>query len=96
MVLEVVVLVVSGGHTNLYLVAAEGEYRLLGRTRDDAAGEAFDKVATLLGLDYPGGPIIDRLAQSGDDHAVAGGSIGNFQNTSVWPSTNFRRYAGLI
>ena len=68
--LPAVVLVVSGGHTNLYLIAAEGEYRLLGRTRDDAAGEAFDKVATLLGLEYPGGPIIDRLAQSGDDHAV--------------------------
>ena len=66
-----VVLVVSGGHTNLYLVAAEGEYALVGRTRDDAAGEAFDKVATLIGLGYPGGPVIDRLAREGNDRAVA-------------------------
>jgi N6-L-threonylcarbamoyladenine synthase len=65
-----VVLVVSGGHTSLYLVAEEGEYRLIGRTRDDAAGEAYDKVAKLLGLGYPGGPVIDRLAQGGDDRAV--------------------------
>ena len=56
------VLVVSGGHTSLYLVPEAGEYRLLGRTRDDAAGEAYDKVAKLLGLSYPGGPVIDRLA----------------------------------
>lgn len=66
-----VVLVVSGGHTNLYLVSSPGEYRLIGRTRDDAAGEAYDKVAKLLGLGYPGGPIIDRLAKQGDDRAVA-------------------------
>ena len=50
-------LVVSGGHTSLYLVTAPGVYQLLGRTRDDAAGEAYDKVAKLLGLGYPGGPI---------------------------------------
>jgi N6-L-threonylcarbamoyladenine synthase len=68
--LPAVVLVVSGGHTSLYLVARPGEYRLLGRTRDDAAGEAFDKVAKLLGLGYPGGPIIDRLARDGDPRAV--------------------------
>jgi N6-L-threonylcarbamoyladenine synthase len=68
--LPAVVLVVSGGHTSLYLVAEEGEYRLIGRTRDDAAGEAYDKVAKLLGLGYPGGPVIDRLAQGGDDRAV--------------------------
>jgi N6-L-threonylcarbamoyladenine synthase len=55
-------LLVSGGHTLLVDVAAWGRYRLLGRTRDDAAGEAFDKVAKLLGLPYPGGPHIDRLA----------------------------------
>lgn len=60
-----VVLVVSGGHTSLYLVPREGEYRLVGRTRDDAAGEAYDKVAKLLGLGYPGGPIVDRLAADG-------------------------------
>lgn len=63
------VLVVSGGHTSLYLVPEPGVYRLLGRTRDDAAGEAYDKVAKLLGLGYPGGPIIDRQARLGDDRA---------------------------
>ena len=65
-----VVLVVSGGHTSLYLVRAPGDYRLLGRTRDDAAGEAYDKVAKLLGLGYPGGPVIDALAAGGRDDAV--------------------------
>jgi N6-L-threonylcarbamoyladenine synthase len=69
--LPAVVLVVSGGHTNLYLVPADGAYVLLGRTRDDAAGEAFDKVAKLLGLGYPGGPIIDRLAASGNPRAIS-------------------------
>ncbi|HSE97661.1 MAG TPA: tRNA (adenosine(37)-N6)-threonylcarbamoyltransferase complex transferase subunit TsaD [Blastocatellia bacterium] len=59
-------LVVSGGHTTLFYIPEEGRYATLGRTRDDAAGEAYDKVAKLLGLGYPGGPIIDRLAQSGD------------------------------
>ena len=66
-----VVLVVSGGHTSLYLVPEAGAYQLIGRTRDDAAGEAFDKVAKLLGLGYPGGPIIDRLATGGNAKAVA-------------------------
>ncbi|HUF76602.1 MAG TPA: tRNA (adenosine(37)-N6)-threonylcarbamoyltransferase complex transferase subunit TsaD [Longimicrobiales bacterium] len=61
-----VALLVSGGHTLLLHAAAWGEYRLLGQTRDDAAGEAFDKVAKLLGLRYPGGPEIQRLAASGD------------------------------
>jgi len=65
-----VVLVVSGGHTSLYVVPRPGEYRSIGRTRDDAAGEAFDKVAKLLGLGYPGGPIIDALANSGHEGAV--------------------------
>jgi N6-L-threonylcarbamoyladenine synthase len=64
------VLVVSGGHTSLYLVGAPGAYRLVGRTRDDAAGEAYDKVARLLGLGYPGGPVIDRLAREGDPQAI--------------------------
>jgi N6-L-threonylcarbamoyladenine synthase len=68
--LPALALVVSGGHTSLYEVPEEGVYRLLGRTRDDAAGEAFDKVAKLLGLGYPGGPIIDRLAVGANDHAV--------------------------
>ena len=65
-----IVLVVSGGHTSLYLVDRPGHYELLSRTRDDAAGEAYDKVAKLLGLGYPGGPVIDRLAKSGDDRAI--------------------------
>jgi N6-L-threonylcarbamoyladenine synthase len=69
--LPAVILVVSGGHTNLYLVPREGEYVLLGRTRDDAAGEAYDKVAKLLGLGYPGGPVIDRLAADGNPRAIA-------------------------
>ena len=71
MPLPAVVLVVSGGHTSLYRVPACGTYELLGRTRDDAAGEAYDKVAKLLGLGYPGGPVIDRLAGQGHDRAVA-------------------------
>jgi N6-L-threonylcarbamoyladenine synthase len=63
-------LVVSGGHTSLYLVEGFGRYRLLGQTRDDAAGEAFDKGAKLLGLPYPGGVAIDRLSRGGDRAAV--------------------------
>jgi N6-L-threonylcarbamoyladenine synthase len=63
-------LVVSGGHTHLYEVLAGFRYRLLGKTRDDAAGEAFDKVAKLLGFGYPGGPVIDVLAPFGDPGAV--------------------------
>jgi N6-L-threonylcarbamoyladenine synthase len=68
--LPALALVVSGGHSHLYEVPEEGTYRLLGRTRDDAAGEAFDKVAKLLGLGYPGGPVIDRLSQGANDGAV--------------------------
>jgi N6-L-threonylcarbamoyladenine synthase len=68
--LPAAVLVVSGGHTSLYAVRQPGQYELIGRTRDDAAGEAYDKVAKLLGLGYPGGPVIDRLAKHGDDRAV--------------------------
>lgn len=68
--LPAIVLVVSGGHTSLYLIKQEGSYQLLGRTRDDAAGEAYDKVAKLLSLGYPGGPIIDRLATEGDETAI--------------------------
>jgi tRNA N6-adenosine threonylcarbamoyltransferase len=63
-------LIVSGGHTHLFEVPEEGASRLLGRTRDDAAGEAFDKVAKLLGFGYPGGPVIDALAPYGDPRAV--------------------------
>jgi N6-L-threonylcarbamoyladenine synthase len=69
--LPALALVVSGGHTSIFGVPAVGEYRLLARTRDDAAGEAFDKVAKLLGLGYPGGPVIDRLSDGANDRAVA-------------------------
>lgn len=63
-------LVVSGGHTSLYRVDGFGKLKRLGQTRDDAAGEAFDKVAKLLGLGYPGGPIIDELAKKGDPKSI--------------------------
>jgi len=69
----VLAMVVSGGHTHLYLASQKADswtYENIGHTRDDAAGEAFDKVAKLLGLGYPGGPVIDRLAPHGDPHAV--------------------------
>jgi N6-L-threonylcarbamoyladenine synthase len=62
-------LLVSGGHTSLIYVKDCGQYQTLGQTRDDAAGEAFDKVARLLGLEYPGGPVIDKLAQQGNPRA---------------------------
>jgi N6-L-threonylcarbamoyladenine synthase len=65
-----VALVVSGGHTHLFEVREGFEYRLLGKTRDDAAGEAFDKVAKLLGYSYPGGPVVDQLAPHGEATAV--------------------------
>ncbi len=63
-------LVVSGGHTHLVRVNAYGEYEILGRTRDDAAGEAFDKVARAIGLGYPGGPKIERVSHEGNPHAM--------------------------
>jgi len=63
-------LIVSGGHSNLFLVPTPGKYKVLARTRDDAAGEAFDKVAKMLGLGYPGGPIIEKLAREGNSTAV--------------------------
>jgi N6-L-threonylcarbamoyladenine synthase len=66
-----VTLIVSGGHTLLVAMDGHGRYRVLGQTVDDAAGEAFDKVARLLGLGYPGGPAIDRLAREGDPDAIA-------------------------
>jgi N6-L-threonylcarbamoyladenine synthase len=68
--LPIVVLLVSGGHTMLVLMEGHGRYRLLGQTIDDAAGEAFDKVARFLGLGYPGGPAVDRLAMEGDANAI--------------------------
>lgn len=63
-------LVVSGGHSNLFFIPEPGKYKVIARTRDDAAGEAFDKVAKMLGLGYPGGPIIERLAREGNPKAV--------------------------
>jgi N6-L-threonylcarbamoyladenine synthase len=63
-------LVVSGGHTHLFEVTSPGRYRLLGKTRDDAAGEAYDKVAKLLGFGYPGGPVLDQIAPHGNPNAV--------------------------
>src|SRR5919197_1413205 len=70
MPMPAVVLVVSGGHTSLYLVEQPGRYELLSRTRDDAAGGGYGKGGELLGLGYPGGPVIDRLAKQGNDRAV--------------------------
>jgi N6-L-threonylcarbamoyladenine synthase len=84
-----VALIVSGGHTHLYLVARIGEYRLLGKTRDDAAGEAFDKAAKMLGLGYPGGPIIDRMAVGGDPTAI------RFPRPKADPGTFDFSFSGL-
>jgi N6-L-threonylcarbamoyladenine synthase len=69
--LPAVCLVASGGHSEIFLVRGHADYEILGRTRDDAAGEAFDKSARLLGIGYPGGATIDRLAKSGDSTAVS-------------------------
>jgi N6-L-threonylcarbamoyladenine synthase len=63
-------LIVSGGHSNIFYIPEPGRYKVVARTRDDAAGEAFDKVAKLLGLGYPGGPVIERLAREGNPKAV--------------------------
>lgn len=64
-------LIVSGGHTNIFHIPEPGEYRIVSRTRDDAAGEAFDKAAKMLGLGYPGGPIIEKIALDGDAKKIA-------------------------
>jgi len=66
-----IVLIVSGGHTALYRVDRVGRYELIGQTRDDAAGEAFDKIAKLLGLGFPGGPFVQRAAEKGNPNAIA-------------------------
>ncbi len=66
-----IALVVSGGHTNIYFVTSYDNFELLGQTRDDAAGEAFDKVAKMLGLGYPGGPIIEKLAKTRDPKIIS-------------------------
>ncbi len=69
--LPVVVLIVAGGHTTIVAMYGAGRYEIMGETIDDAAGEAFDKVARAMGLEYPGGPVIDRLAAQGNPHAIA-------------------------
>lgn len=66
-----IALIVSGGHSNIYHMTSMTDYALLGRSRDDAAGEAFDKAAKILGLEYPGGPVVSRLATSGDPKAIS-------------------------
>ncbi|MGD9764090.1 MAG: tRNA (adenosine(37)-N6)-threonylcarbamoyltransferase complex transferase subunit TsaD [Candidatus Binatia bacterium] len=81
-----VALLVSGGHTSLYLARALGDYELLGSTRDDAAGEAFDKVAKVLGLGYPGGRVIDELARRGDPRAIP------FPRARLKPNGRGRRF----
>lgn len=81
-------LLVSGGHTELIWVRDVGDYEVLGRTRDDAAGEAFDKVARALGLGFPGGPAIEKAAEGGDPTAVA------FPRADLTPSLDFS-FAGL-
>ena len=89
--LPLVVLLVSGGHTMLVLMEGHGRYRLLGSTLDDAAGEAFDKVARYLGLGYPGGPAVDALAEEGDPRAYAYPRSMVRENPATLPDD--RRYA---
>jgi N6-L-threonylcarbamoyladenine synthase len=84
-----VVLVVSGGHTSLYYISRVGSYELVGNTRDDAAGECFDKIAKLLGLGFPGGPAVERIAQSGDRDAVA------FPRAMMIPGNQDFSFSGL-
>ena len=81
-------LIVSGGHTELVIVKDYGRYQLLGGTRDDAAGEAYDKVAKLLKLGYPGGPVIDRMAKKGNPKAIA------FPRPYLWGTWDFS-FSGL-
>ncbi len=85
----VIGLVVSGGHTDLILIKNHGCYELIGRTRDDAAGEVFDKVARTLGLGYPGGPVIDRLSFGGNEDAV------NFPRARLEEGTFDFSFSGL-
>jgi N6-L-threonylcarbamoyladenine synthase len=84
-----VALVVSGGHTSLFLVSAPLSIERLGSTTDDAAGEAFDKVASILGLGYPGGPAIDRAARSGDPHSIT------FPRTMLGPDSLDFSFSGI-
>ena len=84
-----VCLLVSGGHTQLWTIEAMGKYTLLGQTRDDAAGEAFDKGARILGLNYPGGPAIQALAKSGNPRSV------NFPKSFLKPGNFEFSFSGL-
>jgi N6-L-threonylcarbamoyladenine synthase len=84
-----VALVVSGGHTSLYLVRDYDDISLLGATIDDAAGEAFDKVAMILGLGFPGGPVVDKRARQGDSRAI------NFRRTLLAPGSLDFSFSGL-
>ena len=95
-------LIVSGGHTNIFYIPEPGKYKVVARTRDDAAGEAFDKVAKLLGLGYPGGPIIERLSREGNPKAVAfaiprmGDGLPDFSFSGLKTAvTKYVREAGL-
>jgi N6-L-threonylcarbamoyladenine synthase len=95
-------LIVSGGHTNLFHIPDPGKYKVLARTRDDAAGEAFDKVAKMLGLGYPGGPIIERLAREGNPQAIKfaiprmGDGLPDFSFSGLKTAvTKFARETGL-
>ena len=99
--LPMIVLLVSGGHTMLIEMTGHGRYELLGQTLDDAAGEAFDKVARLLGLGYPGGPAIDRLATEGDPEAIrfprpmlADGLNFSFSGLKTAVAVHLRRHPG--
>ena len=85
-----IALLVSGGHTEIVLVKGIGNYRILGRTRDDAVGEAFDKVARMLGLPYPGGPEISRLAEMARNEAKAGTSFGGAPQATAEDSSEFK------
>ncbi|HCD43805.1 MAG TPA: tRNA (adenosine(37)-N6)-threonylcarbamoyltransferase complex transferase subunit TsaD [Lachnoclostridium sp.] len=96
-------LIVSGGHTHLVIVKDYGEFEILGRTRDDAAGEAFDKVARAVGLGYPGGPKIDRAAKEGNPHAIkfprakVEGNIYDFSFSGLKSAVlNHINHAGMI
>jgi N6-L-threonylcarbamoyladenine synthase len=100
--LPLVVLLVSGGHTLLVAMEDHGRYRLLGQTIDDAAGEAFDKVARFLGLGYPGGPAIDKLAVEGREDAIAfpralsdGGFDFSFSGLKTAVITHVRKHPGV-
>lgn len=82
-------LIVSGGHTHLVIVKDYGKYEIVGRTHDDAAGEAFDKVARAIGLGYPGGPKVDKLAKEGNKHAI------NFPRASITGAPYDFSFSGL-